>query len=611
MEPIKPIVGFVKNGYKMDLTNDGATLINYDGEIIPPELKIINLQDMSYQVYKDYHFSITDQLHGNSSFYIISDKEYIRLYNSKNPMYQSKFLKKKYKQTALTEKYLFGIEEESSTIHIHSLPELTEVDTITLPKETQIRDVIASDTKIYINSFDKSQWLDYIIDIQNKTTTDIPGIFLNYYMKWILEDGTYIIGSAKDFTNGKAVWGVFNTVTLERNSVLEQYLNGYQIIKHISKYSDDQLLIVNDTTIDFWDIKKESVVRSIPLTIKGSFSVLRQNDLIVISQVFSPFRVINLATGNETVEPYARNKPYGIFIEKNMPKAILRYSDTQAGIWNLFEHKWEYLFPEKINPNKIQRVIKEDNCLLFVFSPGMDINYQPIVQWSLSEKKEQFEYPTDKFNNVPDMISIDKKTSKLLIHIKEDKFYIFDMKNGKKLHELKSPDRNPNVYDMEITEDGTKFNVYTKNVSGFVKVEMGTSYKYAHQASIYMWSLLDENISVINNEKGLSVPKNRTIYERNDKKHLVATNSANELFWDDNKNTITFKKLNNPYRFIYLYTPNASSWFDIDNQGYFDSSIEGLKYLYQCQEKSCNKLDDKTIKYFKRKNMLKAFLKEE
>lgn len=607
-EPIKPFVNSLGHGDERVLTHDGNTLIMLNRESASSERQVIDLKSMSYSSRKSY-LSPFARIKSNSKFYIMTDKEYIKLYDSKSPTQQIKVLENKYEHIYLSESYLFGLEKNSTVIHIHTLPDLKEIENITIPIETKIPEfpkVIANDKNIYIQLHDKR----YIIDVDHKSMMDVSSNFIDMHrifsMKWILEDGSYIIGSIGD----KYAWGVFDTVTLERNRNLEKYLNEHQYIKHISKYNDDQIMIVHNAGIDFWDIKKHSVIRTIPLNIKDHFNVLRQNNFMIVSKVFSPIQLIDLTRGLVTEQPYARHKPYGVFIEKNIPKAILRYSNTQAGIWNIIEHKWEYLFPELIDPQKISNVIRDDDNLFFIVSPGIEMNNFSILQWSLSEKKEKNQYCTDKYNNIPNLINIDKKHSKLLIHY-DDKFYIYDMKNGEKLHELKSPDRNPSVYDMEITDDGTKFNIYTNDTKGFVKVEMGTSYKYDHKASIYSWSLADEKIGVMNNEKVSKATNGKVLYKSDNRYDLSVKDDKIEIVWDESIDAMVLRKLTNPYRFMYLYTPkNASSWIDIDNQGYFDSSRDGENYLYQCEKQLCHKVDNETIKYYKRKNMLKIFLKE-
>ena len=120
------------------------------------------------------------------------------------------------------------------------------------------------------------------------------------------------------------------------------------------------------------------------------------------------------------------------------------------------------------------------------------------------------------------------------------------MKNGEKLHEFKTPDRDPKVYDLEISDDGTKCNIYTADTKGFVKVEMGTSYKFDHKASIYSWSLADGQIEISSNENIAKATNRKILYKSQDEYNLSVKDNNIEIFWDENNEAMVLKKLNNP-----------------------------------------------------------------
>jgi hypothetical protein len=605
IEPIQPMVGYIDKLREAVLTNNGKTLVYLNDEGFEQKIHVVNLADWSSQSKQTARFSYMSKLYGTNQYYVNVDRD-ITTFDPSQFLKGIRSNQKGNYKTYITNNYLFKLDNKTQMVERYSLPNLEKIDEIQLPTYKRICNEIFTDSMIYFRDCNFKNDKNYLINIETNQTHEITDQFKLLIPQWLFSDGSYIIEVSYYGHSAH----VFNTKTLERDHELENFLISHPKIELVSQYDNNKALIINETHAYIWDMASHQVIQTIELPKMDYARYIHQNETLAIYSVFKqPVMIVNLQTGIISSQPFALTKPFGVYIENDLPKAILPYENNRVGIWNLFTHKWEYIFPEGISNQYLQYAFKEGNNFFFVFGDVFKYKNKPIMQWNMT-KQTQFEYQTDKNNNEPDKVILDTQHSKLLMSF-YDKFYIYDFTNGQKLYEFQGPDDLPSVYDLKISEDGKNFLAYTKYTQGYIRYEGPKgAYNYEYNASIYKWSLADQTLQVLPNyQNDNEITINRT-YGRRSQKHLKAETKKFEILWDEEKQAFLLKRKDNPYKFIHLYTPqNTSEWIDIDTDGHFDSSKGGLHYLFNCQENNCKPIDKPTINYFKQPDIVKQFLK--
>lgn len=606
IEPIKPMVGYIDKLREAVLTNNGKTLVYLNDEGFEQKIHVVNLDDWSFQSKQTSQFSYMSKLYGTKKYYVNVDRD-ITTFDPSQFLKSIRSNQKGNYKTYITNNYLFKLDDKTHVIEKYSIPNLEKIEEIKLPDYRRVCNEIFTDSMIYFRDCNFKNDKNYLINIETNQTHEITNQFKLLIPHWMFEDGSYIIEVSYHGDSAH----VFNTKTLERDHELENFLISHPKIKFVSQYDNNKALVINETHAYIWDRITNQVIQTIELPKIEHAHYIHQNDTLAIYSIFKqPVMIVNLQTGTISSQPFALTKPFGVYIEKDLPKAILPYENNRVGIWNLFTHKWEYIFPENINNQYLHYALKEGDDFFFVFGDAFNYKNKPIMQWNMTKQKQLAEYQADEYNNEPDKMILDTQHSKLLMS-SSDKFYLYDFTSGQKLFEFQGPDKHPSVYDLKISEDGKNFLAYTKYTIGSASYEGPRgSYNFEYNASIYKWSLTDQTLQVLPNyQNNNKITINRT-YGNRSQKHLKAETKKLEIRWDEEKQAFLLKRKDNPYKFIHLYTPqNTSEWIDIDTDGYFDSSKGGLNYLFHCQENNCKPINKPTINYFKRPDIVKQFLK--
>ena len=606
-------IAHTENNYDACLTDNGKTIAFLNGNKFAQTINLIDTNDWSVKSIYSPFLGLSEELKCGTNSIVVLGKDYIRKLDT-NEAKQIAVKSKGYKSNLWGYRYLIGntLFETNST-----LARVTSLDAFKNSKDIKLGTTNYYDLKeysekyIYIRHMHSGSLDDNytLMDISSGRTKDISSKLRKCTYVKLTTTGDYLHASC--FNNSTQETRVFNTKTLLRNSALEDYLNkanhkGYnaKTVKFFEQYKHFLLIAFKETFI-IWNLdsnKVENSYKSACFITKYS----HQNGKVLIScGSETPYTLIDLDNQKISKQPFAYNKPLQLYIQNNIPKAILKTGDTSIGVWNILEHTWEQRFKSDpffkrnvYSQDKIKPIISGINIFI---TRGYWEGKDPIRQYNLENGNLLFSYRADSSGNYPEDMSVSELHHKLIVHYRNvpkcDGFKIYDTLNGKLLYDVKAKQRHINVNSMKLSKDGNVLIVTTRASKGTVNMEEEGYYKYDNQPSIMTFDIKTKHvITKANLEKDTELTE-------------VVKGDNFTISWNEKHKSVSLSKDDNPYRQFYLYMPyGTSEWIDIDNFGHFDSSKLGLNYLYICDELKCTNINQKAKNYFYNSHTLEKFI---
>lgn len=612
--PLVPTVGHLQNAYYPCLTDHGKSISFLNGNKFAPTVNIVDAKEWDYLAKYAPHLNYGEELQCGRKSIIIQGNQFIRQLSTKDA-HQIDVKGISYKNKLRSKRIVVGntlFESGDTIVRVRSLDNFQRSHDIKWPSDGghSLREY--SESTLYMRQVKVKDDIYYLIDVKSGEIRDISPQLKGCTYAKLTSNGVYLQAACSGEESR-----VFNTKTLKRVPALERYLssinkNKYQAlsVKFFDQYQQ-LLLIAAQEKFIAWDIKNDQpkYVNEIPYSYPN---YNHQDGTVLISGgPDKPYTLLDVKNGQMRYQPFAYNKPFALFIQNRIPKAVLETGPMSIGIWNLLEHKWEQRFnsdpffkENQFSSDSIKPLISGDNMF---FPRGYWKGNDPIHQYSLKSGKLLFTYRADSFGNIPNSMEADAVHNRLIVHYQNipkcDGFKIYDTKNGTLLYDLKAPQRHLMVTSMQLSDDGKKLIVRTQESKGSVNMEEEGYYNYDNKPSIITWDLSTQKVTI---EPCKNLCKSLPRLQK-----LGAKANGFNVFWDKKHRAVAITKEDNPYRQIYMYMPyDTSEWIDIDNFGYFDTSKNGDVYVYMCNDDKCRHLDDTGRHHFKRPGMLERFLQK-